>query len=107
MAAVDWILKRGDTRPPLTAQLVDDNGAIDLTSLTSVKLLMKLGQTVVSAPVTVVDALTGRVQCTWLPAHTNTAGVYNAEFEITWSDGGIETIPNDSYFTIEIFQDLG
>lgn len=37
---------------------------------------------------------------------TDTAGVCRAEFEVTYSDGKIETFPNSEYIQINVMPDL-
>lgn len=104
-------IKQHDTWPPLVAILSDANGVIDLTTATTVKLLLKslgAGSTVVSGTCTVDAPPTqGQVTYDWQPADTASVNTFNGEFEITWSNGKITTVPNDSYFTVEIKADLG
>jgi hypothetical protein len=107
--------KQHDTAPAYVADLADDFGLvseapINLTSATSVRFLMrKNGQTgtpKVSSVMTVTDAANGRVQHNWGTADLDTVGTYDVEFEITWTDGTIETVPNDTYLTINVVDDL-
>jgi hypothetical protein len=99
MAAPDLIVKRFDTYPPLKATLTDSNGVIDLTSASTVKLIMK-SQTV-SPPALVTGYCTilsppsaGQVVYDWASMDLSVADTYQAEFEIAWSGGGIQTVPN-------------
>ncbi len=55
---------------------------------------------------TVTDAVDGRVTYLWQAGDTDTSGTYNIEFEIEWGTE-IQTVPNDSYITIKIVDDLG
>lgn len=109
----DVTIKRGDTRPKLVRTLQQTVGvtttAIDLTTATSVKLNLKDTQTSTTGGglCSITSAAAGQVTYTWLTSDTSTARTWNAEFEITWNDAGIETVPNGSYFTIEVFGDLG
>jgi hypothetical protein len=103
----DFTIKRGDRRPILEATLTDEDGPIDLTSAASVKLLLKSGATTVDGACVVVSAVAGTVSYTWGATDTLIVGAYDAEFEITWSTGIVETVPNDSYFSVEFVQDLG
>lgn len=110
-------IKRRDTRPAYVVDLVDnagldDEAPINLTTATSVTFKMRTaGAADITAPkvssaMTVVDATNGRVRHNWSTAHTDTPGEYAVEFEIAWSDGGIETVPNDGYMTINVVEDL-
>lgn len=43
----------------------------------------------------------------WSATDTNLEGDYDAEFEVTLSDGSVETYPNDNYINVRIMKDLG
>lgn len=102
-------MKQHDTYPPLTATLTDLNGPINLTTATSVKLILRddADAVTVSGTCTIVSAAAGTVSYTWITGNTDQVGSYKGEFEITWATGKIETVPNDSYFTFAVVADLG
>ncbi len=100
----------GDTLPELTLTLRDKNTAaagatldentpttwapINLTGATTRLKIREIGATVLTATLTcsIVDAANGKV-ATDFPAGTiEDAGQYEAEVEITFSDGGILTV---------------
>lgn len=54
----------------------------------------------------VSPATSGIVQYAWSGSDTATAGMYSAEFEITFGDGKIETFPNSDYIRVEILDDI-
>ena len=109
-----FTIKQGDTLPEINATLTTgpssgSQSAVDLTNASDVILVIK--------PTTGGSAtrLTGEVDGTptdgnvkyeWQAGDTDTAGNYNAEWEITFSSGDIQTFPNDSYFSIIIAADL-
>lgn len=109
----DITIKRGDTRPVLVRnlkQVIDDvETAINLTTATAVMFHLKrldgtgglLGGTCV-----VTNAAAGEVTYTWATADTLSTAEYNGEFQITWTGGGIETVPNASWITISVLEDL-
>lgn len=113
----DITIKRGDSFPPIEAQLFDLSGPIDLTLVDVIHLRMKSTGPVAAAgghvvqvvagPVTVVDALTGRIRYVWTPDDTQFSADYDAEWEITWQGGAIETVPNNAYFSVTVMLDLG
>ena len=105
----DFTLKQRDTWPPLDAVLSHDTPAvpIDLTGAT-VRLILKTGAGTVAVDETcdILDAEAGAVRYQWDPADTATVATYQGEFEITFSDGRIATVPNDSFFEVKIVADL-
>lgn len=105
----DFSLKKHDTWPPLNATLSDANGPINLTAATTVKLIIKPtgGGSAITGTCAVISAPAGTVRYTWATGNTDISGTYSGEFEITWSDGKIGTVPNEGYFTLEILDDLG
>lgn len=110
----DFDIKRGDTWPPLDAILSDQNGPINLTTASAVKLLFKTvtGSTSYSRICTITSAAGGAVRYAWTSADASTGPTsvvnsFNVEWEITWSDGGITTVPNVGYKTVAVVADLG
>ena len=122
----DISFKRGDLKRPIVRQLretvVDEIAgtttvqAIDLTNATQVKLLLKDTQTSSTGggTCTFVDRTNGIVSYLTQTADLAAVRLWNMEFEITWTDGGIQTVPNkapaghtDPYYTIEVLGDLG
>jgi len=103
----DFTIKQHDTWPALRATLTDQDGPINLTTATAIKLIMKGTAVTVTGNCTVTDAPNGIVTYTWATGDLNTADTYNLEFEITWNTGKVETVPNDSYLTVKVVADLG
>ncbi len=103
----DFTTKQHDTWPPIEATLSDTNGALNLTGA-SVRLILKTvaGAVAVDAACSILDPLGGVVRYQWVPTDTATVATYQGEFEITWSDGKITTVPNDEYFKVVIVADL-
>jgi hypothetical protein len=118
----DFTLKRNDTAPAMAVQLTDTvNGVttpIDLTAATGVKLITRQQGaqtgTKTNAACSFVDRTTGKISYQWLTTDTDTDGLYSMEFQITWTGGAKETVPNDTiaanggpYYVLEITKDLG
>jgi hypothetical protein len=108
-----FVIKQNDTMPYLEATLSDDNGPVDLTGA-SVKLAMKplarCGQTSAlkfkKAGVVVTPA-SGVVRYQWGAGDTDTAGNFQAEFEVTFADGGVRTFPSTGYIPVTVTPELG
>lgn len=104
-----FYIKENDTVPSIRATLQNGSGnAVDLIDAT-VNFHMRAigGSTVlVDASATVVNAAGGLVQYDWDAADTADVGSYQAEFEVTYSDGTIETFPSSGYIRVEITDDI-
>jgi len=104
-----FYIKQNDTVPSLRAALENGSGdAVDLTGATCRFHLREIGKTTVTTDSTaqIVTEATGIVQYNWVAADTDTVGSYQAEFEVTYSDGTIETFPNNGYIRVEITDDI-
>lgn len=104
-----FTIKRNDTSPILQTVLSDANGvAIDLTG-TTVKFYMKKYKATtpkINATAAIVNEDAGIVRYLWQTGDTDTAGSYQAEFQITYDDGAVETFPNADFIQIDIINDL-
>lgn len=103
-----FYIKQNDTAPALDAILARQNGeAVNLTGA-SVKFMMRLGvaSPKVNTSATIVNAASGLVRYSFTAANTDTAGVYDAEFEVTYADATVETFPNDGYFKVTVVDDI-
>jgi len=103
-----FYIKQNDTSPSVQAALTDaNNTAINLTGA-SVQFHMEAvdGTLKVDAAMTVTDDTGGVVQYDWVTGDTDTVGTYYVEFEVTYSDGSIETFPNNNKEVIIIRPEL-
>ena len=106
-------IKEGDLVPAITATLMQAVGtaaavAIDLTSASSIKFAMRntSDNTIkVDAAATIVSAAAGTVKYQWAGTDTDTAGSYQAEWQIVWP-AGKQTVPGAGYDTILIGTDV-
>jgi hypothetical protein len=99
----DVVMKTGDTATVLTSTLRDGNGVVVNLTGATVKLNMrKAGSRLVkvSAAGTVVTPLLGAVSYTWVAADVDEPGLFNAEWEVTFSGGAKETFPNGRYLKV-------
>jgi len=109
----DFVLKKGDLLPVIIRTLKDAAGAaVDLTGTTCKFIMRRVGASapkVNTAAVVDPDQVNnkGKVSYTWVGTDTDTAGVYEAEWQVTFSGGKAETFPNDGYLVIRITDELG
>jgi peptidoglycan/xylan/chitin deacetylase (PgdA/CDA1 family) len=96
-------LKRNDTKDTISYTMTYADGTpVNLTGAT-VRFVMGKGKTLItSATATIISAATGKVEYTLNESDTLLAGNYNAEFEVTFSDGKIKTFPSDGYISLRI-----
>ena len=110
MAIPKWSMKVGDTRPILYATLLAGGDVVDLTTASNVKFTMTnaAGSVVIDlATCTIVSPPTnGIVSYAWQTADTNTAGLFQGEFKVTWADASIERFPNQTNFQVQILANL-
>ena len=110
MATPDFTIKRGDRLPPLTVTLRDAAGAaVPLTGATVRFHMREIGaqEVKVNRPAQVVQPpANGQVSYAWAAGDTDTPGTYYAEFQVTWSDGTVQTFPNVDYLTVQVVADL-
>lgn len=98
----DIVLKQHDTGIGARATLSDKNGNVNLTDA---DVLFLFGKHAIQ-PV-IKDALNGIVDVAFDEIHTAEHGFFDAEFQITYNDGRIETYPSDGYVKVYIMQDIG
>jgi hypothetical protein len=104
-----FTIKRNDTSPVLQTVLTDPSGnVIDLTAA-DVRFHMKQYRSStakIDAEATVVDEDAGLVRYEWEIGDTDTVGSYQAEFEVSFIDGTVETFPNADFIQVDIIYDL-
>jgi hypothetical protein len=105
-----FYIKRGDTSPAIRYAL--SPATVDLTGAT-VRFQMRArrsrgGATVIDAAAVVVIATgTPTVEyAAWQAAETANAGLYEAEFPVTYANGKTETFPNDEFILVKISEDV-
>jgi hypothetical protein len=105
-----FYIKQNDTSPKIQATLKDGDGdVINLTDAIVRFHMREIGETTTTtdASATVVSpATSGVVQYNWAADDTDTVGSYQAEFEVEYGDGSIETFPNNGYIRVEITDDI-
>lgn len=101
-------LKQNDTKPDLQITVNDDqDAAIDVTDATiAFHMNDSAGTSKVDAAGAIVTAESGIIKYVWSTGDLDTIGTYNAEFQITFSDSSILTVPSKGYLTIVIGAEL-
>lgn len=103
---------QGDTAPPISSKLSDEDEYVNLTNVSNVRFHMqdRFERVVVEDDLTgrvnIVDGQTGKVEYVWSPDDTTDVGLYKAEWEVLYDDGTIETFPTDGYVDIEITEQI-
>lgn len=101
----DYIIKKGDLLPKLSAVLKDKAGnPANLTGFSSVSLRFRLrpGGSLQVLSATIDDAVNGVVSRVWSAGDTDTPGVYDAEWRGVGPGGAQQTWPTDGFFQFEI-----
>lgn len=109
MASIDFKIKRNDTRPAIQATI--SASATDVLTTVVFHMADKTGTlkvaagagTIVQQPSTTQAA---QVKYQWQSGDTDTNGVYDGEFQVTFNDGRIETYPNEGFLKIQVGPDL-
>ncbi len=105
-----FYIKQNDTRPAITAILTDANdAAVNLTGATiAFSMRVEPAGTVklsaVSANVT--DSEAGQVSYNWASGNTDTATDYEAEFQVTFAGGAIQTFPGRNWIFVHVIDDI-
>jgi hypothetical protein len=116
MPEPDFSAKRGDTASYIYATLEDAAGdAVDIAGA-SVRFKMgplSGGTLTVAADATIAlvgagraDGTTGQVIYRWATGDLATADWYRAEWEVTYSNGTIQTFPNTGPMIVAVAEDL-
>jgi len=99
-------IKRNDTKQLIEDTLLYAGAALDLTG-TTVKFLMSKGALRLSLPATISPTPTdGKVSIQAVADIVDTEGEHRQEWEVTFADGKVLTVPSEGYNTINIVADL-
>lgn len=102
-------VKQHDSGRRMTDVLRDTAGPIDLTNAVGVKLLARNAVSLavkVNAACTFTASSAGSVAYVWTAADLDTAGSLQFEYQITYSDGSIYTVPSRKYHRLVITADV-
>lgn len=99
-------ITRNDTKPKFIDALTLNDAPIDLSGST-VKFLMKNESKSVEGSATITSAVAGTVEYQPIAADVDTSGLYEQEWEVTFGDGKILSVPNGEKNVVRIIDDLG
>ena len=104
----DYSIKQGDTLPPVAVTLMQNDGTVVNLSGLVVDFQMRqrgVDDVVLTGAAEIVSALGGTVKYDWSMGETDTIGLFDAEFVVTFLDGQ-QTYPTDGSIEIEIKPNL-
>lgn len=113
MATTVMDMKQHDLYPTFRTKLTDIDGvAVDLTSATAVRLLVKnrtAGLKVDAAMTKLTQSgdTLGVVEYAWVEGDTDTLGTFQVEIEVLFPGGLPQTFPGKGYCKLNINRDLG
>ena len=107
----DFTIKKNDNRPDLEAQLKIGGSVVDLSTANSATFHLATKRTSDSISInsagTITDAVYGKVKYAWAAGDTDLPeGLYYWEWEIEWSNGDLQTFPNNDFKTLRIEDEL-
>ncbi len=101
-----FTIKEGDTSPAIQYQLTLGTGQTLVGATATFKVASINGGALKIDSPAAVDSAQNILSYQWIAGDTDSAAVYRAEFEVTYSDGKIETFPNSEYIQINVIPDL-
>lgn len=102
-----FTIKRGDSSPSLGYKLSPSTNLTGASVVFNMKPIDEGGPTKIERSSAVIDnASEGIVRYDFSSSETSNSGTAYAEFEVTYSDGTVETFPNSGYIAIVIPKDF-
>ena len=109
MSNYSFNIKQNDTSPALSVVVADSSGtAINITGASVIFKMRAVNSSSlkVNSSATITNASNGAVSYTFSASDTDTAGLFQGEFQVTFSGGAIETFPNSEYISINVLAAL-
>ena len=101
-----FTIKRGDTSPALKFKLLPDSVSLAGASV-RFKMRERGGATLIDQPAEILTVFEPAVVAhLWAPGETNTPGRFEAEFQVTYLDGTVETFPNLGFIEVFVTEDV-
>lgn len=109
-STLQFAIKQNDTAPNLDATLSNARKRPRILTGATVVFHMRLQSDltvkITSGACTIDDPSLGICHYPWSASDTDTAGIYEGEFQVTYSDATVETFPNSDYIIITITDDI-
>lgn len=110
MATTDFVIKKGDTRPLLTATFTYSDGTTANLVGATVRFVLR-AQTATAPSINALAVITNvtapaSVSYTFTAADTAVAGRYMGEWHVTFADASTLTFPTDGYLEVVVEEDL-
>lgn len=100
------ILVQHDTAPPINATLRKSTGAaLDLTTATSVEILMRRSNDLefaIHKACTITDTVNGKVTYQPVTPELSIPGDYLLQYEVHWNDGTVQSTTNEIPVTVRV-----
>ncbi len=103
-----FYIKQNDTSPSILAELKDANNTpVNLTAATAKVFIKSVDGTLkVNEDVQIINVTLGVVRYDWQVGDTDTVGTYSVEFQVTYTDGAVETFPNTGSIALVVTKEL-
>ena len=98
-------IKRGDTSPALRVALKPETVSL-VGATASFQMRYRRGAIKVDASAIIESSDPPVVRYNWSGSDTDTSGVFDAEFRVTYADGSIETFPNNGFIVVRVKEDV-
>lgn len=100
-------VKIGDTKRKWTDTLTLAGVAVNLTGATVVLVIKKPDSTVVRRSASIVSAANGQVEYQPVSGDVDAVGERLLEWEVTFGDGKVLTVPSAGYIHLTVVAELG
>lgn len=100
---MQFAIKRGDTKQALKAQLLDSESLP--VNLSGCEVRFKMAKKI-DRIIDIATAIEGKVIVVFEPSDVDVVGRYDAEFEVKYADGRLETFPSYGYIKVVIQRDI-
>lgn len=106
-----YTIKQGDTAPALEATLLNENNDPAELDLANEVTFQLRGENIsitddTTGNVSILSEDNGDVQYVWEDGQTDVAGFYQAEFIVEYTNGRVQSFPNDDFINVRIEEDI-